>query len=252
MTDDAALAGDRWDEETSLDFIEYGRYFVPDREKQIDIIVRLLPPAEPGAVILELACGEGLLSEAILEAQPAATVIGLDGSQEMRERAQARLARFDGRFRAEAFGLADRTWRRAQVPVHAIVSSLAIHHLDDEGKQQLFRDLFRMLAPGGALLIADLMKPADEAGWAVAAAEWDEAVKERARTLDGNEEAFAIFERMRWNTYHYFDPDDIDKPSRLVDQLEWLKAAGFVNVDVHYFRAGHAIFGGRKNPAGGR
>jgi len=44
--------------------------------------------------------------------------------------------------------------------------------------------------------------------------------------LDGNLEGFTTFERMHWNTYHYFDPEDIDKPSRLLDQLKWLEQAG--------------------------
>jgi hypothetical protein len=46
--------------------------------------------------------------------------------------------------------------------------------------------------------------------------------------------------------YRYFDPDDIDKPSRLLDQLKWLEQAGFADVDVYWMLAGHAIFGGRK------
>jgi hypothetical protein len=45
--------------------------------------------------------------------------------------------------------------------------------------------------------------------------------------------------------YRYFDPDDIDRPSRLFDQLKWLERAGFVDVDVYWMQAGHAIFGGR-------
>jgi hypothetical protein len=32
----------------------------------------------------------------------------------------------------------------------------------------------------------------------------------------------------------------------LLDQLKWLEGAGFVDVDVYWMRAGHAIFGGRK------
>lgn len=43
----------------------------------------------------------------------------------------------------------------------------------------------------------------------------------------------------------YFDPD-FDKPSRLVNQLNWLAAAGFTAVDVYWLRAGHAVFGGYK------
>ena len=127
-----------------------------------------------------------------------------------------------------------------------MVSSLTIHHLEGLAKLVLFREVFNLLAPGGVFLIADLVEPAHPVGWEVAAREWDAAVRERAMELDGNLEGFTTFERMHWNTYHYFDPEDIDKPSRLLDQLKWLEQAGFANVDVYWMRAGHVIFGGWK------
>jgi tRNA (cmo5U34)-methyltransferase len=76
----------------------------------------------------------------------------------------------------------------------------------------------------------------------LAAFEWDEAVKERAMAIDGNLSAFNFFAQQHWNTYRY--PDPVDKPSRLPDQLKWLEQAGFVDVDVYWMRAGHAIYGG--------
>lgn len=103
-----------------------------------------------------------------------------------------------------------------------------------------------MLVPGGAFIIADLIEPTHELGRELAAQAWDEAVRERARQLDDNLEGFTIFERNRWNMCRHFDPEDFDKPSPLFDQLQWLQQAGFVHIDVHWMRAGHAIFGGLK------
>jgi tRNA (cmo5U34)-methyltransferase len=247
---EAAGKPESWDEETSQDFLDYGRYFVPDREQQIGIITSLIPPCNGPATVLDLACGEGLLAESILEKQSNVRVVGLDGSRQMRHRALARLSRFGERFLARAFDLADTSWRQIDAPIHGVVSSLAIHHLDGPEKQSLFQDMAKIIAPGGVFIVADLVAPADKSGWQVAAEEWDEAVRERALELDGNLAGFEVFERMRWNTYRYFDPEDIDKPSRLMDQLKWLEQAGFIDVDVFYLRAGHAIFGGRKQAAG--
>jgi tRNA (cmo5U34)-methyltransferase len=42
------------------------------------------------------------------------------------------------------------------------------------------------------------------------------------------------------------DPDPIDMPSPLLDQLNWLAAAGLEGADVHWLKAGHAIFSARK------
>jgi tRNA (cmo5U34)-methyltransferase len=235
-----------WSEEASQTFIDFGRYFVPERELQIEAFCDLIPPRDQSFNILELCCGEGLLAGALLERFPSCTVYGFDGSPAMLEHAQQRLASYRERFQTRLFDLADRSWRAPEWPVHAVVSSLTIHHLDGAGKQQLFQDVARLLQPGGVFLIADVIAPASAAGAALAAKAWDAAVRQRALEIDGNQEAFGYFEREKWNMYRYPDPDDIDKPSRLLDQLNWLEQVGFADVDVFWMKAGHALFGGRR------
>jgi trans-aconitate methyltransferase len=73
--------------------------FVPDRERQVQILVDVIPRLEQPHPIIDLACGEGLLAEAVLEQQLESTVDGLDGSAEMLPQAQERLKRFGQRFR---------------------------------------------------------------------------------------------------------------------------------------------------------
>ncbi len=233
-----------WDEAASQTFVDQGRYFVPEREEQIAIITALVPPADEPFHIYELACGEGLLAEALLERFPSVTVHGLDGSSLMLRRAQTRLTRFRERFVPIPFRLEADEWRRPTLPLRAVVSSLAIHHLHGAGKQALFRDVFGMLAPDGVLVIADLVEPARAEGNAVAAEGWDEAVRGRALHLDGSLAAYERFQQLGWNLYRH--PDPMDQPSRLFDQLRWMEAAGFRDVDVHWMKAGHAIWSGRK------
>jgi tRNA (cmo5U34)-methyltransferase len=235
-----------WGSQASQTFIDYGRYFVPNREYQLNLIAGLIPLRPSPFQVLELCCGEGLLAAAILERHPQATLLGYDGSPEMLAAAGLRLAPFGSRFQPRQFDLADHGWRRLGSPVHAVVSSLAIHHLNDEGKARLFRDVYGMLEPGGVFIIADLMRPATPLGWQAAATEWDAAVRERGQQLDGDPaRALALFEAEKWNMYRHFDPTDIDQPSTLFNQLQWLVAAGFSAVDVFWMRAGHAIFGGK-------
>jgi tRNA (cmo5U34)-methyltransferase len=239
-----------WDEETSRTFIDYGRYFVPERDQQMESIAGLLASLDGPGVILELCCGDGLLAELLLDRLPAFTLHGLDGSVEMLRRAEERLARFGNRFRCEMFDLAAPDWRRSQVPVNAVVSSLAVHHLTGPQKQELFRDLQRILVDGGVLVIADLVDQKTDAGKRVAAEAWDTVVRKQSLDLDGNTEAFDFFQREGWNTFWYLDPEDIDKPSPLFDQLKWLETAGFVDVDAHWMLAGHAVFSARKPAIG--
>jgi tRNA (cmo5U34)-methyltransferase len=235
-----------WDEQLTETFLEYGRYFIPERERQWEMIVDLVPHLNRPFTVVELCCGEGLLAQALLEHFPACTVYGLDGSSGMLKQARERLAPHGERFQARPFDLADKSWRDAFQAVQAVVTSMAVHHLDGPQKQTLFRDVYRMLADGGAFVVADILEAAHPLGRELAAKAWDEAVRERALALDGHTAAFDFFTREGWNTHRYLDPDDIDKPSRLLDQLKWLEQAGFVDVDVYWMRAGHAIFGGRK------
>src|SRR5262249_37121695 len=137
-----------WDEDNSRTFLDYGRYFVPDRERQIGIIGDLIPPPE-GALLVELCSGEGLLSRALLERFPACRILALDGSAELRARTQQTCRAQADRLAVAALDLAGPGWRAFSEPPHAIVSSLAIHHLDGREKRALFRDMAGALASGG-------------------------------------------------------------------------------------------------------
>ena len=143
-----------WSEDTSNRFVDYGDYFVPEREAQIDIICGLIPEI-PIQHVVELCCGEGLLS-------------------------------------------------------------------------------------------ADLIEPESLLGRDVAARGWDDAVRRRSLELDGDLKAFEFFQDDAWNYFSDPEPDPIDRPSALLDQLKWLEAAGLADVDVHWLKAGHAIFSGVK------
>ncbi len=234
-----------WDEANSREFIDLGRFFVPEREEQIAAALGLIP--DPGdGLLVDLCCGEGLLSRTLLERFPRARVLALDLSPTMLAQARATCADHSGRFDTRPFDLADRSWRTFPEPVRAFVSSLAIHHLDGEGKRQLYRDLAAALAPGGALVIADLVQPATPASQALAAKAWDDAVRRRSLELSGGLGPYKKFIEMSWNLWAEAEPDPIDKPSTLLDQLRWLEEAGLGGVDVCWLKAGHAVFGGMR------
>ena len=239
-----AVSDQTWSEESSQYFIDYAAYFVPDRAVQFDTIGALIPTGAVSSHIVELCCGEGLLARTILERFPESDFHGYDGSSTMLEKARAVLQPWGQRFTLHTFDLAATEWRSFPWPVQAIVSSLAIHHLDGDQKRALYRDLYRSLAPTGVLIIADLIQPAHSAGVQVAAQAWDEAVRQTALARDGNLAAFDVFQHDHWNIYHY--PDPMDKPSGVYEQLRWLEEAGFSDVDVYWLKAGHAIYGGRK------
>ncbi len=243
-----AVTTPQWEEANSQDFIDYGKYFVPDREVQINCICEVIPPPSKPAYILDLCCGEGLLTRALLDKFPECQVYGLDGSPKMIAHVEKSLAAYGARFKAKQFDLAANDWRDFPFTVHAVVSSLAIHHLDGTEKQILFKDIASILAPGGSFVIADLIEPMNPFGRKLAANAWNEAVRQRSLELDSHLKGYDYFRELGWNHYAESEPepDSIDKPSSLFDQLKWLDEVGFTDVDVFWMKAGHAIFGGRK------
>jgi tRNA (cmo5U34)-methyltransferase len=236
----------RWAEEDSVQFIEYGQAITPDRDEQAALISALIPAeTDDHFVAVDIACGAGHLSAAILTRFPSCRLIALDGSRAMLEHAGGHLSRFGERVDFRTFDLMQPVWLNAIPPnIRCFVSSLAVHHLDGKEKQNLFRNLFTRLSHGGTLLIADLVNPVNERAGQAYGDIWDEVVRRQSMELTGRLEAYDRF-RDGWN--HYRTPDvEFDKPSGLFEQLRWLEAAGFQQVDCFWLRAGHAVYGGYK------
>ncbi len=238
--------GTNWSEKDSATFIDLGRYYVPQRDTQIATICGAIPEPKGPAHMVELCCGEGLLAGALLEKFPAATVHALDGSDAMLAATAGRLAVHGARIETRKFDLPAGDWRRFPFPVHAIVSSLAIHHLSAAEKRRLYADMAAALAPGGALVVCDLVETLTPEGRRLYATAWDDGVRRTAVELDGDLAAFDRFRADDWNFYAMAKPDPIDKPDPLFDQLKWFEEAGLEKIEVHWLVAGHAIFSGRK------
>jgi tRNA (cmo5U34)-methyltransferase len=227
-------------------FLDLGRVFTPNRDEIEAAIVQLIPAGvEERFCCVDIGAGEGWLSQRVLQRFPAAQIIALDGSNAMLARARDRLASFGARAEVRQFRLEEDTWI-ASLPggVRCFLSSIVLHHLDDTQRWKLFRNLYRRLEPGGALLVADVVSPASEAERQYAAALWDAEVKRQALEMTKSLLAFDQFDGDQWNVFRY--PDPIDRPSKLLDQLKWLEEVGFEGVSTFWLRAGHAVFGGFK------
>jgi tRNA (cmo5U34)-methyltransferase len=244
-TTGAAPLREGWREDDSALFIDYGRAFTPDRERQQAIICELVASAAPRRVV-ELCCGGGELARLLLERLPEARLLALDGSPTMLAQTRETCAVHAGRLELRQFDLAADDWRGLQPAPDAICSSLAVHHLDGPQKQELFSDLHRALRPGGVFVLADLIRPASDAGWRIAAEDWDRAVAERSLRLYGDDRAHQKFAELRWNYFTWPDDNTIDHPSSVAEHVGWLEAAGFAAIELHWLLAGHAIFSARK------
>jgi tRNA (cmo5U34)-methyltransferase len=235
----------QWTEADSELYQDLAPVAVPARAEQIAALLTLLPFKQDQAFqAVEIGCGEGILSYALLDCFSQAQITALDGSAEMRRQAAARLAPFGPRARIEPFDLHETNWFTQLQGVDCVMSSLCLHHLDAQQKQRLFSAGFEQLAGGSVLLIADLVEPQRPEARELFAATWDKLAEAQSQAETGSPQLFEKFLEAEWNTYRY--GNHIDQPSPLVDQLIWLKEAGFQVVDCFWLQAGHAIYGGYK------
>jgi tRNA (cmo5U34)-methyltransferase len=248
MTDTTGAAPLRegWREDDSTLFIDYGRAFTPERERQQAIICELVASVAPCQRVVELCCGSGALLRLLLERLPEARALALDGSPTMLAKTGESCAAHAGRLELRPFDLAARDWRQLEPAPDAICSSLAVHHLDGGQKQQLFKDLHAALRPGGVFVLADLIRPDSAAGWRIAAEDWDRAVAGRSVHIYGDDRAERKFAELRWNYFWWPDDNTIDHPSSVAEHVAWLAEAGFEAIELHWLLAGHAIFSARK------
>jgi tRNA (cmo5U34)-methyltransferase len=168
-----------WDPETYLQNMTAEVPSYPELQEQTAAATQ----GVSAQAILELGIGTGETAKRVLAAHPGANLTAVDSSKEMLERARGvvpqadlRLARLEDELPAGPFDL--------------VVSALAVHHLDGRGKRDLFQRVANVLAPGGMVVLADVIVPEDK--------------QDVITPIDG--------------VY--------DTPDRLDDQLAWLRDAG--------------------------
>ena len=198
-----------WTEHDSKTFLRDADCFVPERELLFESVCRLVPNGIQSDLVVELCCGDGSLSEVILDQIEGVRVLAMDGSEAMLQACYRRTERFGDPIKIRRFDLASWDWRRFAESPRAIVSTFAIHRLPDSAKQDLYRDLAAPLAPGGVPAIADLIRPASTVSTGPAVWQWDKEVKERSIRTRGDLSAFSTFQAEQWNHHATDDPDPI-------------------------------------------
>jgi tRNA (cmo5U34)-methyltransferase len=191
------MAGE-WSDEGRV--AEYLARVIPHRDVAEAMLLEALP--ERVDRFLDLGTGDGRLLLLIRERHPEAEGIGIDSSEPMLARAADRLGSAPWvELRAHDLVLPLTESGRFD----AIVSGLAIHHLEDERKRELFAEVHDLLAPGGVFANLDLVSSA---------------------TLQ-------LHERFRREIGRVED-DPGDRLADLSEQIEWLDGAGFGEVDCQF------------------
>ena len=105
-----------------------------------------------GQRVLEIGCGTGNLSLRAARTQPGVDVLGTDPDPLALARAERKIRagqsiRFERAY-AQELPYADGAFDR-------VLSSLMLHHLDDDAKTATLAEVARVLRPGGSVHIAD-------------------------------------------------------------------------------------------------
>jgi trans-aconitate 2-methyltransferase len=127
---------------TPWDAGTYDRSSAPQQDWAAPVVARLDGIA-PDATVLDVGCGTGRVTEALLGLVPQGRVLALDASAAMVELARKRLGERAAVWRADVLEL------ELDEPVDAIFSTATLHWVTDHDR--LWPRLARALRPGGRL-----------------------------------------------------------------------------------------------------
>jgi len=228
--------------EFSRGYVDNADVFIVERQRMLTVLQSYyghFVKDDTRKDILDLGCGDGIVTGEIIEAGGPISATLVDGSEDMLSKARERLA-----------GLPDANYIHASFqellrdnllegPYDFIVSSLAIHHLTLDEKTALFKKAHSLVEPGGRFVNIDVVLAPSEPleQWYLAL--WKEWIDERKLTLGITGNQFEDIIRQYKN-------NEDNKPDTLNNQLNALTAAGFKDVDCYYKYGIFTIFGGRK------
>ncbi|WP_321333930.1 methyltransferase domain-containing protein [uncultured Bacteroides sp.] len=215
-------------DEISKKYDSQRRILIPCYDDFYGIATEWLHLNSPTPKILDLGAGTGLFSQFVLEKYPQADITLLDFSEQMLTVARERFANLKN----VSFQIADMTTFQPQGKYDAVISSLAIHHLSDKDKQELFRKIHGLLNEGGVFVNAEQVKGSTDYIHSF-------YTQRRHHRLDHSElskEAVgASYERNK-----------LDKCASVSEQMEWLRQAGFKEVDCPFKYYIFAVLWGMK------
>lgn len=168
--------------------------------------------------VLDLGAGTGLFSKHVFEKYPNAKFLLYDLADKMLEVAKERFHSYPNQFE---FLIGDYRTLKVEHEYDLVISSLSIHHLTNNEKQELFRSIYCILRKPGMFINVDQIKGETNYLQDLYWNHWLEQVKQ----VEPSEER--IKESINRRTKY-------DRDALMTDQLNWLTEAGFINVDCVY------------------
>ena len=232
--------------DTADRYVQSARPPRPLEAQMHEVMLRILAAREePLLRFCDLGCGDGRVGDAVLQACPRSVGLFVDLWEPVLDTARRRLA--DCRDRAEflQLNIGSGGWRdvlAARGPFDAIVSGFAIHHVPTPRKPQFYRDLLGLLSPGGVLVNLDhVASPTPRL----------EAVHDRfyvEQMNPGLPDGPALDDLVA--THARREDRSAGLTADVLAQVQWLREAGFVDVDIYFKCFELAVVGGFCPPSG--
>ena len=240
--DDPAPAA--WQQEKTVHwYLDSVRGAIPFAREHFALLLQIVANGhQPVRRFLDLGAGDGVLSAVLLARYPAAEPVLVDFSPPMLAAAKERLAPLATQPAFVNSDLATPVWREAvaaHAPFDAIVSSFAIHHLEDEQKRALYGELLDLLTPGGTF--AHIEHVAPDAPWMAPA--FDEAMTDAIWEY-GRRSDQALTREAAAAAYASRLDRDANRLAPLEVQCAWLRNAGYAQVTAPFRWYEIAVFGG--------
>ncbi|MGI8963336.1 MAG: class I SAM-dependent methyltransferase [Thermomicrobiales bacterium] len=218
------------------------RQAVPFAEAQFEIVERVLRAHEVEVLhMLDLGCGGGIATQAMIDRFPVSRAALVDFSEPMLDAARQRFVDTEVDRRIVPGDLLVNDWLaevEQSAPFDLVVSRYAIHHLPHERKRSLYAETFDLLRPGGMFInIEHVQSPNAEYQ-----AAFDRMLIEGIHGLAEDRETIEDTER----AYRNRQDADTNILAPVEDQCAWLRAIGFVDVDCSFKALELAVFGGRR------
>lgn len=143
------------------DIIRHNYMFHREISKAAHATLRSLPTAQ-ALRVLDLGCGDASMALPLLVDSSIATYIGCDLSQPALDIAHTQLAKHNIPHRLYCEDMLRFMAEQSEASIDLVIASYAIHHLNTTDKQQLIREITRVLAPGGRFVLIDIFREPDE------------------------------------------------------------------------------------------